>query len=229
MAGVPVRFIVGYAARCARRVQPLYYWEGVDPKKVHAIEEAIRNAEAFSRAINHWDPVAGNSALAAASAANAVADTAPANIYIAYSAAANAAAAAAASTTAVLNGNDVDPGKALFGAAEAAVAAADAAGAANADASTAVYVAAHAAADPSDAAVVADAVAARVYAASANAADFLQLEKLAKEIDAPRLAWGYPTVTEEFTARPLWAEGEPKPIAKNRPLVEEILKHPLEN
>jgi hypothetical protein len=117
--------VVAYAARCARRVQPLFthYWPDAPREHVEAVDRAITLAEAAAAdpaSASDWVP-----ALAARSAANAAANAAAAR-----SAARSAANAAA---NAALNAAAANPAAAALTAANAAHAtAANPAAAANA-------------------------------------------------------------------------------------------------
>lgn len=56
LSKIPLRAMVAWAARCARRVQPLYHVDGLSAKKEHkhvsAIDQVIGAAEAFANSVD---------------------------------------------------------------------------------------------------------------------------------------------------------------------------------
>jgi hypothetical protein len=72
--GLPLRAIVAYAARCARRVQPLFNVDSLEAEHKTAVEDAIRYAEGVAAAI---DARAALGNVRAARAANASAAASP--------------------------------------------------------------------------------------------------------------------------------------------------------
>ena len=201
LAKLPRRAVVAFAARCARRAQPLFAAEWAAPRDfLEAIDRAIGLAESFAAAAKPAYDAAKAAANAAADAAdvaanvaaNVVADAAPKPAYFAAIAGANAAAAAAAAKFA-----DV--------AANVANAAANVAyAAANADTVTDVAsAAAHAAAVYANSAYAADTV---DVATSGVLRDFVRLRAAAQtenwtNNDTP--------VPPEFFG-PMWPDGEPE-------------------
>jgi hypothetical protein len=119
-----LRAQVAFAARCARRVQPLAMRLPADPRNREAVERAIRVAEEFARG-NQVSPHTGR---AAADAARAVATDAWAAKDTAASYAANAAcyaanAAAAYTVTAGRDGATKVAGAAVYAYTDAAASA----------------------------------------------------------------------------------------------------------
>jgi hypothetical protein len=197
----PPRAIVAFAARCARRVQPLF--SALSDRDIEAVDRAIAIAELCASEASTGREEA-DSAVAAATAADAAANRDANTFYAAGDIADTTNAAynvfAAASTAANVS-------------ADAARAAADAARAA---AAADVADVAYAAASSAYAAAGAAAAAAAVYAAAAAANDVW----LAISADLQRLAALSPNEPKNRSfvvdpnpfgpLGPLWSEGEPE-------------------
>ncbi|MBX3322800.1 MAG: hypothetical protein KF757_07395 [Phycisphaeraceae bacterium] len=189
LATLPRWACVAFAARCARRVQPLYkhFWPDAPAKHVEALDKVITLAQASAadpastseaelRAVHAAAHAAAATYSAHAHAADAAAsDAAAAHAVAAYSAADAAARAAVAAYSAAV---------AVYAAATRAAAAADAAHSAAHSADTAPYVFAH--------------------ASRAIRRDYEQLKAAAKAEQ-----WSDDTPVPPAFFGPLWPDGEP--------------------
>ena len=185
---LPRRAVVAFAARCARRVQPIFAaWPGATQRHIVAVDRAISLAEAYGAA--HAADVADVAHAAAHAAANAAA-------HAAANAAANAADAYAAAKAAA---NAAD---AYLGAKLAAAYAADYAADAAANAADAYDADAYDADDADDAA-----------AAYANAREPL-IAAMRRDYDllaqaAQQQHWTHDTPVPPTFFGPLWPNGQP--------------------
>ncbi len=187
MRKLPLRAIVAFAARCARRVQPLFNAWGND-EEIVAIEEAIEAAEQYATG------VAVRSAIRASKASSIA--------YRTHSAATDAAAAAAADAATysayTVDVGSFDPSHYEYHK-DAAIRVARAVSSAARDASAAYYAARDAA---YYAARDADARDARDAHDAAARSDYERLHSLFAGED-------YAVVPEDFFGL-LWSDGEPR-------------------
>jgi hypothetical protein len=195
---LPLRAIVSYAVRCARRVQPLY-WQAREVAHREKHEAAIETALTITEQFCRGEHIAAADAADAARAAEAAADAADA-----VEAAAEAAEAAAEAARAARAGTASRAAAAAFAGATAGVTAAIAR---TADAADAARAARAAFSGATAGVTAATARAAGKAAIAAARADYYRLVSVNLE--------GYPDLgqpidpTENGPLGPLWSAGPP--------------------